>query len=132
MKKNFLFMASGFLILFSILVYNLRKPNLTLYPKFQDENVELYLLKEKFNFDIANDLLDEELPFLMITIKHGEKSVNRIISLESLDIEQKDCENKWDCPLLVLSKEKFKNIVEKKVRDPFDVDITSEISNEAP
>lgn len=129
MKKIFIFAGLAFLVIFILLGYNLTKPQLTLYPKYQEDNVELHLLKEQFNFDIANDLIDGDIPFTNITITDGQKSVHRIIAIEKMDLGQKDCPQKWDCPLIIVPKETFIEIFDKKVRDPFDADITKEVSN---
>lgn len=123
MKKLLIVFGLGILSVVAIIGYNLAKPNLTLYPKLQGEDVELYLLKEKFNFEIAEGLLGEDT-FTNITITDGDKSVNKIIAIEKLNLKQINCNKKWECPVLIISLKNFQELTAKKSLDSFEHDIT--------
>lgn len=107
MKKALLGFAVILLILFGFIFNKLNEPNLTLYPKLNGKDVELYLLKKKFNIDLVDELLVSKPAFLNISITDGKNSKSTIINFEKLDLKQISCKQKWSCPVVVLSKKKF-------------------------
>ena len=107
MKKNII--RGGLLIIvgLGILFYNLSKPKLTFYPRQNNEVVELYLLKQRFNFDLLVDMQEDTSPFINITVTDGKNSSSALIGVDQLDLVQRECKVKWDCPVFKMSIEHF-------------------------
>jgi hypothetical protein len=141
MKKNKKILICGFLIVLigiGFFAHELSKPNLTLYPKLNKDIVELYLLKEKFNFELLESMEQDPFPFINITITDGRTSKSGMISVEKLNLDQSKCTQKWDCPVLKMTSEKFhekfnkgkklENITpESIVNKAFESDITDDV-----
>jgi hypothetical protein len=107
MKKNIIRWGLLIIVGLGILFYNLSKPKLTFYPKQNNEVVELYLLKERFNFDILADMQEDLSPFINITVTDGKNSSSALIGVDKLDLVQSKCEKRWDCPVFKMSLEQF-------------------------
>ncbi len=117
-------------LLIGILVYFLATDkNLMLYPQLKGENIELFAVRSEENMVVIQKILsNKDSPFINVIFTDGDEEVHRIISIDKLDLEQKTCNKKWDCPVMTLPKDIFvKKILKKKINDPFDADITREV-----
>lgn len=92
------------------LIYSVyQNKTLILYPNLKGEIVEMLVksddetlnILERYQSLSADDLVKIHIQFA------EKKKATQIIPLKQLDLEQKDCPKKWDCPVMIMSKEKF-------------------------
>lgn len=90
------------------LIYSLNSSGtLLLYPTLKENKLEFLINTDKESLQIVESLLKEKKDQATIRFVIGRRKISSTLSLKRLDLEQKDCPEKFKCPVFIIPKDEF-------------------------
>lgn len=115
-KKYKKYIILGFVTFVSSLLFLVTKLVTTkyvaLYPQLKGEFVDFYIKNDEQSISLINSaLMNKKQKYHDFQIVIGRRKVTKTLPIDKLDFSQRDCKEKYSCPVMTISKDNF----EKKV-----------------